>query len=54
MLPSGNDAAICIAEYFGDVVLQNDRTNSKKTNIQAFINEMNTLAEELQMKNTVY
>ena len=49
MLPSGNDAALCLAEgigkYFGD-----DRKNP----IDSFVDEMNRIASEYCMTNTNY
>jgi len=66
MLPSGNDAAIAIAEYFGQVVkdksLPEQRVDAKdhKTVLKnpsmqrLFVNEMNKNAKELGLTETQY
>jgi len=48
MLPSGNDAAICLAEYLGECI---DPTRDP---IQVFVEEMNQIAHQLGLKNTLY
>jgi len=47
MLPSGNDAAWALAEYFGGVL-------EGSTQVKPFLSQMNGLAQELSMMNTYY
>ncbi len=51
MLPSGNDAAVAIAEHFGDRVQREPRDESVKA-ADAFIAKMNETAKELGMNMT--
>ena len=48
MLPSGNDAAICLAEYLGEWI------DPSRDPILVFVKEMNQIADELGLKNTRY
>lgn len=50
MLPSGNDAAVCLAENIGQYFPQ----HGKKTALENFVEEMNCWARKLDLKNTVY
>ena len=47
MLPSGNDAAIALAEYFGGL------TNPDNP-LSTFINKMNSLAAKLKLCDTIF
>lgn len=47
MLPSGNDAALAIAEYLGCLL-------NPDSPYKAFINHMNTLAQSLGLKSTTF
>lgn len=49
MLPSGNDAAVCLAENIGKHF-----DHGKKTPLDNFVEEMNAWAKKLEMKNTIY
>ena len=52
MLPSGNDAAVALAEYFGKKIMNNKST--AKTPIKAFVREMNSMAKGWGMEDTFY
>eukprot|EP00826_Nyctotherus_ovalis_P049084 TRINITY_DN5867_c0_g1_i11.p1 TRINITY_DN5867_c0_g1~~TRINITY_DN5867_c0_g1_i11.p1 ORF type:complete len:319 (+),score=57.84 TRINITY_DN5867_c0_g1_i11:103-1059(+) len=54
LLPSGNDAAICLAEYFGFIINEIKlRPPSNPMNpINTFASEMNANARELKLLNT--
>ena len=67
MLPSGNDAAYCLAEVFGQYIFQesaefrerlerfSERIENKASNpIRYFIREMNYMAQSYGMSNTYY
>ena len=60
MMPSGNDAAICVAEYFGQLIykkmLPEYHRKYKNTNyaINYFINEMNKNAVDLELIRTKF
>lgn len=55
LLPSGNDAAYALAEYFGLVLIELGLKASKIVDpIQVFIQEMNKNAKALGMTNTNY
>ena len=68
MLPSGNDAALTMANYFGYKLLLKDRkkwNNKKKEDnkykilvvnerVKRFVKEMNNMASKLGMKTTVF
>lgn len=60
MLPSGNDAAICVAEYFGQLIYKrmyekyNSESRSTSSPINYFITEMNNNAKELKLFHTNY
>ena len=45
MLPSGNDAAYALAEFFGGLI-------SQERPVRSFVAEMNRIAEELELANT--
>ena len=45
MLPSGNDAAYALAEYFGGVI-------SQEKPVRGFVAEMNKAAEEMELMHT--
>ena len=47
MLPSGNDAAVCLAEFFGSFY-------SSKNPIKGFVQAMNETAQLLRLDDTVY
>lgn len=56
MLPSGNDAALCLAYGMGALLIK--RKRMKSTNgiplspLKEFIKEMNKVAQKLGLKNT--
>lgn len=58
LLPSGNDAALAIADYFGSLKAVKDEIAPKSykfqdsVNIRFFIKEMNMYAKQLGMVNT--
>ena len=66
MLPSGNDAAFALAEYFGDIIkkksyssntdLHLDRSSpfSNYPTVKYFLKEMNNNADKLNMNDTFY
>ena len=55
MLPSGNDAAHSLAEYFGKVIIASKLFNcSRNDAVRAFIDYMNQQAKLLKMHNTFY
>ena len=54
LLPSGNDAAICLASYFGNIIKQLSPIKSFISPEKAFINEMNATAKQLHMSNTIF
>lgn len=55
MLPSGNDAAICIAEFFGGLLISfGTHIEPGNTNIDIFVKEMNINAKRLLMNNTIF
>lgn len=62
MLPSGNDAAMCLAESFGTYIyMQSEEYKQKiktdtrvKNGVKYFLDVMNQLAEELNMQGTRY
>ena len=61
MLPSGNDAAYTIAEYFGQFILEqknqtkfNEKSKFVNTPVKYFLKEMNQNAAKLKMTNTFY
>lgn len=47
MLPSGNDAAIALAEYFGNFINSNQP-------ITAFVGKMNALCRKLKLDDTIF
>ena len=49
MLPSGNDAAMALADWGGSVL---NATNPKMSNLKAFIRRMNKEAKQLGMDDT--
>ena len=53
LVPSGNDAAIAIAESVG-AALRSSGTASGDSDVQAFVAQMNATAQELGCTNTVY
>lgn len=67
MLPSGNDAATVLAEYFGKILFKSSLEYKEQLDQGAseeqvqcirptrfFIREMNRVAKELQLKETIY
>lgn len=56
LLPSGNDAAVCLAEYFGFILIGlKVQPLLKATNmIDIFVAEMNVNAKALKLANTTY
>ncbi len=62
MLPSGNDAAVTLAEGFTELLvrararpgIQGSKPVSKNNTMGLFIKEMNIMAKKLHMKQTTY
>lgn len=55
MLPSGNDAATCLAEGIGSVLIQTKGLNQKEFNSESvFVAEMNSLAENLGLEHSKF
>ena len=52
MLPSGNDAAVALAEFFGKKLLK--KKSTAKTPMKAFVREMNFTAKSIGMEDTFY
>jgi D-alanyl-D-alanine carboxypeptidase len=57
MLPSGNDAALCLADFFGKKILglssfKNVINNNKR--VQLFVQYMNKTAKELKLNDTKF
>ena len=53
LVPSGNDAAIAIAESVG-AALRSSGTASGDSDVKAFVAQMNATAQKLGCTNTVY
>lgn len=53
LIPSGNDAAIALAEFVGKDFPANGKS-AKKSSVSRFVAEMNRTAERLGMKDTKY
>lgn len=49
MLPSGNDAAMCLADWGGKLL--SNKTDLKDT-VKLFVQEMNRISKELGLKDT--
>lgn len=54
MLPSGNDAAVALAEHFGKNFLDPHEKATDEERFAAFVKEMNRQAKELKMTKTQY
>ena len=54
LVPSGNDAAIAIAESVGAALLRSSGTASGDSDVKAFVAQMNATAQKLGCTNTVY
>lgn len=54
LLPSGNDASVALAEYFGTKLTQSDSSDDAAESYDRFISQMNASAEELGMDQTHY
>lgn len=54
MLPSGNDAAVALAEHFGPRFLTDDGKRPEADGLALFVAEMNRQATELGLKETSY
>jgi D-alanyl-D-alanine carboxypeptidase (penicillin-binding protein 5/6) len=48
MLPSGNDAAMALAEYIGGII------NREESPVSVFVEKMNKIAVDLEMNQTVF
>lgn len=53
MLPSGNDAAVALAEHFGSRVTEG-KLSSDRSSYDRFVHKMNRVAEELSLQQTHY
>ncbi len=49
MLPSGNDAAVAVAETVGKIIQRRKKKETKKTFYETFIAHMNMLSRELKL-----
>jgi D-alanyl-D-alanine carboxypeptidase (penicillin-binding protein 5/6) len=54
MLPSGNDAAIALAEHFGSRHFGTEANGSPGDPVERFVAEMNSTAKQLAMSDTHY
>ena len=54
MLPSGNDASVALAEYFGRKFAQPEANLDAQLSFERFIEQMNATARELKMVQTNY
>ena len=55
MLPSGNDAATCLAEGIGAILVQTKGLNQKEHSSEAvFVSEMNAFAESLGLEKSKF
>lgn len=55
MLPSGNDAALAIAQFFGAIIINNSKKNSSASSpTQEFVKEMNKYAIKNGIKETAF
>ena len=54
LLPSGNDAAVALAEHFGRRLLSSADVKQEITPLSRFVTEMNQMAKEQQMHNTQF
>ena len=54
LLPSGNDAAIALAEHFGRRLLSATDIQQNTTPLSRFVTEMNRMAQDQQMHNTQF
>ena len=52
MLPSGNDAAVALAKWGGNLLIDKNPNEQEKDNVKVFLNFMNKTAKELNMKNS--
>lgn len=52
MLPSGNDAAVALAEHFGRKFAESDQTLNDEQSFDRFIEQMNMTARELNLQQT--
>ncbi len=50
MLPSGNDASVCLAELMGKVIQRHRKKEQSKTYLETFLNHMNLFSKELGLK----
>mmetsp|Transcript_30248 Transcript_30248/g.53531 ORF Transcript_30248/g.53531 Transcript_30248/m.53531 type:complete len:301 (-) Transcript_30248:77-979(-) len=54
MLPSGNDAAYCLAENLGSVLVESSNTKSKSSYVDVFVKHMNRLASQLGLQQSKF
>lgn len=54
LLPSGNDAAVAIAEHLGDRFAPAEPGAATEDSLECFVAEMNRTAEQLGMNNTTF
>ena len=54
LLPSGNDAAVALAEHFGRRLLSSTDVKQEITPLSRFVTEMNRMAKDQQMHNTQF
>ena len=54
LLPSGNDAAVALAEHFGRRLLSSTDVKQELTPLSRFVTEMNRMAKDQQMHNTQF
>ena len=51
MLPSGNDAAIALAEYFGEAIFQETKEYKDKTEYEKLVKNINFLKSLFDFSN---
>ena len=57
MLPSGNDAALALAKWGGQLLVQKELMKSQgefKGEVRTFVQEMNRMAKKLELKSTKF
>lgn len=62
LLPSGNDAALVLADYFGGVIMKNSDSQSPpksfyfpdNIHVRFFLKEMNIVGAKIGMANTIF
>ena len=50
MLPSGNDASVCIAQFLGKIIYRKEKKEPNKSYYDFFIEAMNEFSKQLGLK----